>query len=324
MQRRPVQRLLVLPVPVPHQSPRTEHHNQNEQRAARQFPEPLPVPQLRTPQSHQQAQSGTGQIQDPLRHHEADVEEDVGGGKEGQGEKGDAQEEGGARRRSLGVPQPSKADRRRMGEADAGRAAVVVVGGAAGGGVHVGEAVVADRAGAQPGLLFSRLLLPAPLREYPPDAALSDEEQGGIKQQAEGVPGVPEGGDPRYRVHAPVEAEGVGEEQQPEVEDREVGEGEEPGEEPRVFRGGVVGGGELGGVVLQAEDQHDGAGGAEGAQAAPLPLEEGKVDVSAGLISFQGKLGFMGDVYCFPAVEVGAVCKTAGRLKILIVAKVGN
>lgn len=79
-----------------------------------------------------------------------------------------------------------------------------------------------------------------------------------VEEQADAVPGVEEGCDPRYGVHGPVEAERDGAQQQAEVEGRKVGEGEKTRDDRGRPGGGIVGRCELGRVppgYLQADEQ---------------------------------------------------------------------
>ena len=98
-------------------------------------------------------------------------------------------------------------------------------------------------------------------------------QQEGIEGETENISGVSEGGEKWHGVHGPVVAEGGGAQQQHEVEDGQVDEGESPGEETLTVWGGIVRPGECWQLAAQQyrpEAEDDDEAEEDPHQAAPL------------------------------------------------------
>lgn len=134
---------------------------------------------------------------------------------------------------------------------------VVVVAVSAGGGVHVVEVQVAHRTVRGPVQVFEGIELLGSLLLQGLEDLEEDVAEAEIERKREKVASVFEAGDARDGFHAPVEAEGVGEDEEPEVEDGEVAEGEEPREDFRFPRRWIVGGGKPWSPCLQSHCQDD-------------------------------------------------------------------
>lgn len=104
------------------------------------------------------------------------------------------------------------------------------------------------------------------------EAPLGEKPQQGVEADGDDVTTVAQRGDAGHGVHPPVETESGRVEEQPEVEDRQVGEGEQTCQEAGVSGRGVVGGGKLGQARLEADGQEDDGSGPQDEHAAPLFL----------------------------------------------------
>lgn len=259
VQRGSVQTLLVEPVGVPQQG--LGRHEANEQGGRdedRPALPPRPVPPrhvvaARDGRGDDQARAHARQVEDPLRYHEAHVEEEIAGREEGEHEEA----EGGRDAAGRGPP-PAAAPARRSAAGQslgavavgADRAVVVVVGRPAP--VRVAAARPPARAHGAPrgdgaGILGEgRGELEAAGRP-PEDFHGPDRggDQGGVEEGRLEVSRVEEGGDAGHGVHGPVEAERAGAEQHPRARRGQVEEREAASEARGMSRGRVVRAGEL-------------------------------------------------------------------------------
>lgn len=259
MQRRSVQTLLVEPVGVPRQG--LGRHEANEQSGGdedRPAPPPRAVPPrhvvaARDGRAYDQTRAHARQVEDPLRYHEAHVEEEVAGWEEGEHEEAEGSGDAARGRPPPVAPARGAAVGQPLGAVAIGadRPVVVVVGRPAP--VRVAAARPPARAhraprgdGAAGVLGEGRGELEAAGRAaedfHGPDRGGDQRrvEEGGLE-----VPRVEEGGDAGHRVHGPVEAERAGAEQHPRARRGQVEEREAAGEAGGVPRGRVVRAGEL-------------------------------------------------------------------------------
>lgn len=262
MQRRSVQTLLVEPVGVPQQS--LGRHEANEEGGRDEHrpalpPRPVPprhVVAARHGRAHDQARAHARQIQDPLRNHEAHVEEEVARGEEGEHEEAE-----GRRDAARGGPPPAgppargcAAARQSLGAVAIGadRPVVVVVGRPAP--VRVAAARPPARAhraprGHRAGVLGEEggggELEAAGRPAEDLDGPDRGGDQGGVEEGGLEVPRVEEGGDAGHGVHGPVEAERARAEQHPRARRGQVEEREAASEAGGMPRGRVVRAGEL-------------------------------------------------------------------------------